>query len=207
MRKLSLIPVLLLLIVQLWAQQNPHGKDFILNCADCHTTGGWKYSASAAFNHNNTQFKLEGQHVYTNCRECHTSLVFAETKTNCSDCHTDMHNTTVGNDCAKCHTPKSWIVNNITEIHQQSRFPLLGAHNTADCSACHTSASKLEFQPLGVECIDCHRADYDATKNPNHTQTGLSTNCIECHKIEAFEWTSYGYNHDFCPLTKGHQIN
>ena len=112
-----------------------------------------------------------------------------------------------GLNCAECHTPQSWIVTNITEIHQQVGFPLLGAHNTTDCASCHTSVSQLEFPPLGIECIDCHRQDYEATTNPNHVEAGLSENCIECHKMEAPEWTSSGFNHDFFPLSKGHEIS
>jgi len=189
------------------AQDNPHGEDLAFDCLDCHTTEGWTFSASTAtFSHDKTEFKLEGQHGFVDCKACHKTLVFSEAKTSCIDCHTDMHNTTVGMDCARCHDSNSWLVSNITELHQNSRFPLLGAHNTADCAACHTSASRLEFQPLGIECIDCHRSDYLATNNPNHQQTGLSTDCIECHKIDAFSWNSQGFNHDFFPLTKGHEI-
>jgi len=191
------------------AQESPHGEKLTFNCTDCHTTEGWKFSASTAkFSHDLTKFKLKGQHFYSDCKACHKTLVFseAEAKANCNDCHTDMHNNTVGPNCAECHTPKSWIVENITEIHQRSRFPLLGAHNTADCAACHTSASNLEFQPLGVECIDCHNGDYQATTKPNHIQTGISTDCIECHRIDAFEWSASGINHDFFPLTRGHKV-
>jgi hypothetical protein len=128
-----------------------------------------------------------------------TTLVFSEARSNCIDCHTDMHNNTVGLDCARCHDSRSWIVENITEIHQMSRFPLLGAHTTTDCSSCHSSASNLEFQPLGVECIDCHRQDYQATTNPNHIEAGISTDCMECHKVEAHEWISSGFNHHVFP--------
>ena len=207
MCKLSLIFSLILLAGIAGAQQSPHGEKLAFSCTDCHTTEGWKFSqATAKFSHDLTTFKLEGQHFYTDCAACHKTLVFSEAKSNCVDCHTDMHNNTVGPNCAECHTPKSWIVNNITEIHQNSRFPLLGAHNTADCSDCHTSASKLEFQPLGIECYDCHRADYQAATNPNHVQSSISTNCFECHRIDAFEWSASGINHDFFPLTKGHAI-
>ena len=207
MRKLSLIFGLVLLAFWGQAQENPHGKSLKFDCVDCHTTEGWTFSAATAkFNHDSTRFKLEGQHRFTDCKSCHTTLVFSEAKTNCMDCHTDMHNNTVGLDCARCHDSKSWIITNITEIHLQSRFPLLGAHNTIACSACHTSASQLEFQPLGVECIDCHRQDFLATTSPNHVQSGFSTDCIECHKIDANEWSSAGFNHDFFPLTKGHDI-
>jgi len=208
MRKLSLILSLLFWGLMLSAQDNPHGDKLSFDCLDCHTTEGWTFSANTAkFDHNKTSFKLEGQHRFTDCKDCHTTLVFSDAQTTCVSCHTDMHNSTVGLDCARCHDPNSWLVSNITEIHQASRFPLLGAHNTADCASCHTSASRLEFQPLGVECVDCHLPDYQATTNPNHQQAGLSTDCIECHKIDAFTWSSQGFNHDFFPLTLGHAIN
>ncbi len=207
MRKLSLIFGLVLLAIWGKAQQNPHGEMLAFDCMDCHTTEGWTFSeTTATFSHDSTNFKLEGQHRLTDCRSCHTTLVFSEAKTNCMDCHTDMHNNTLGMDCARCHDSKSWLVSNITEIHQQSGFPLLGAHNTVDCASCHISASKLEFQPLGVECIDCHQKDFLATTSPNHVEAGYSTNCIDCHKIDGNQWSSRGFNHDFFPLTKGHEI-
>ena len=174
------------------------------------TTEGWKIDLKTlSFNHNTTKFPLDGQHQAVNCRMCHNSLEFSKAETECISCHTDMHNQTVGPDCARCHTPNSWIVNNITEMHQRSRFPLVGAHVTADCYDCHTnaSASLLNFGPLGVECIDCHQTDYDATTNPNHVQGGFSTNCTECHNMTAFSWTGAGINHNFFPLTAGHEIN
>ncbi len=207
MRKLSLNILLLLWVFFALGQENPHGNKFKLDCTNCHTTEGWKFVKTGEFDHNTTNFNLEGEHEVTDCAACHTSLVFSEAKTSCVDCHTDMHNTTVGMDCANCHNSESWIVTNITEIHQMGRFPLLGAHTTADCASCHTSASQLEFEPLGVDCIDCHRQNYLATTNPNHVLSGFSTDCIECHKIEAHEWSASGINHDFFPLTLGHAIN
>ncbi len=207
MCKLSFSLVMLMFAISTWGQKNPHGENFKLNCLDCHSAETWNFTADGKFDHSQTRFVLEGQHRYVNCRQCHTSLVFSEATPNCVDCHTDMHNTTLGADCARCHHTNSWIVTNTTELHQLSRFPLLGAHKTADCAACHTSASQLEFDPLGVECIDCHRPDYLATTNPNHAQAGFSTNCIECHRLDAYEWASSGINHDFFPLTKGHQLN
>ncbi len=205
MRKLSLVLIIMLCFIEIWAQKNPHGKDFKFDCSDCHTTGGWTYSGSTSkFNHNSTKFMLEGQHKYTACTSCHKSLVFSEAKTNCVDCHTDMHNATVGMDCARCHDAKSWLVSNITGIHQQSRFPLLGAHNAADCSSCHSSVSNLEFQPLGIECIDCHRPDYEGTHNPNHVQSGLSLFCAECHTSD-FDWkpAKFGVHDGYFPVYSG----
>jgi hypothetical protein len=208
MRKLSFLIVLPLLAVMAQAPQNPHGDSLKIDCSDCHSTEGWTYNSErASFSHEITGFILEGQHNHTGCRACHTTLVFSEAKPGCVDCHADLHNNTVGHDCARCHNTKSWLVHNTTEIHQMSRFPLVGAHNKADCHQCHISPSLLEFQPLGIECIDCHRPDYEGATNPNHLQTGISTECNDCHRIDGFEWRASGITHDFFPLTKGHQVD
>lgn len=208
MRKLSLIILSLLAVVFVSAKpmsDSPHGKGFNLNCDLCHSSKSWKLDKTIyAFNHNKTAFPLNGQHQAIDCRSCHPTLVFSEAKTACVDCHTDMHYQTVGPDCGRCHTTKSWIVENITEIHQRSRFPLLGAHRTADCSVCHKSASLLRFEPLGVQCYDCHQANYMGTTNPNHIQGGFSKDCIQCHSINNISWASTNVNHDFFPLKLGH---
>ncbi|HPS13592.1 MAG TPA: hypothetical protein PLB87_09955 [Prolixibacteraceae bacterium] len=159
---------------------------------------------NVSFNHDSTNFPLKGQHRSVECRLCHPTLLFAEAKKECADCHTDIHQNTVGHDCDRCHTNESFVVTNITQIHQESRFPLYGAHKTADCSSCHSSESNLQFKPLGVECVDCHRDKYLATTNPNHQLAGYSTNCYECHNISAFDWSGSGFDHDFFPLTLGH---
>jgi len=207
MRSLSQIILLLTLSVGLFAQ-SPHGKELTMACADCHNPKGWKLEAGTySFTHEKTQFPLMGMHQDVNCKLCHPTLVFSEAETECVSCHTDMHYQTVGMECERCHTPKSWLVENINDIHRQSRFPLVGAHITADCYSCHPSASLLRFEPLGVECIDCHQKDYDATTSPNHVQGNFSTECLDCHNINAFSWSGSGFNHSFFPLTEGHALN
>jgi len=209
MPKLSLIllPACLFLSTSIFPD-SPHGKNFTVPCEACHSSKGWKLDKSIySFDHNKTALPLAGQHQTVDCKVCHPTLVFSEAKTGCVDCHTDMHNQTVGPDCARCHTSKSWIVENINEIHRRSRFPLVGPHYTADCSGCHKLASLLQFESLGVECIDCHRTDYNKTTNPNHVQAGYSTNCLECHPVNSITWTGISINHSFFPLTLGHAIN
>ena len=210
MRKLSSLILAIVLSVNLFSQPSPHGDGFKINCMDCHNTTGWKIDMkNFSFNHNATQFPLTGQHQSVYCMRCHTSLEFTKAGTECISCHTDMHNQTVGTDCGRCHTPVSWLVNNITEIHQRSRFPLVGAHIAADCYSCHKNASSnlLLFGPLGVECINCHQTNYAETTNPNHSTSGFSTNCIECHNINSVSWVGANVNHNFFPLTLGHTIN
>jgi hypothetical protein len=209
MRKLSLILTIASLFLSARSfSDSPHGKDFRVSCDACHSSKGWKLDkAIYSFDHSKTALPLVGQHQTVDCKTCHPTLVFSEAKTGCVDCHTDLHNQTVGPDCARCHTPKSWIVDNITAMHQRSRFPLAGAHYTAQCQACHPSASLLRFEPNGVECIDCHRKDYNNTTNPNHIQAGYSTNCLECHSMNSIVWGGTNVNHSFFPLTLGHAVS
>jgi hypothetical protein len=207
MRVLSLLIIYLLLILVNRQTNSPHGVNFKVSCKTCHSAKGWQLDKEIySFDHNKTAFALTGQHNTINCRQCHKSLVFTEAKIHCIECHNDIHQSTTGPDCSRCHTPVSWLVNNINEIHQMSRFPLLGAHRTADCIQCHKSESLVRFDVLGVNCVDCHRGDYMATTNPNHIQSGISEDCSQCHPVTAFQWTGAGFNHNIFPLTGGHSI-
>ena len=173
----------------------------------CHSASGWHLDQEIySFQHDSTRFPLIGQHRVIDCKMCHVSLDFAQAETSCSSCHSDMHQQTVGDDCARCHHTNSWLVEDVTTVHIQNGFPLQGIHATANCIECHESANVLRFEPIGNECVNCHRADYLATTQPNHAQAGYSTNCTECHNINASEWSSMGFNHDFFPLTGGHRI-
>ncbi len=187
--------------------KNPHGKNFTRKCSECHGTTGWTMSANSSFDHITTAFKLDGRHNAVNCRDCHPSLIFEEAQPNCYSCHTDVHEQTLGQDCDRCHTPDAWLVTGINQIHQNSRFPLVGAHLTADCYDCHKTESLLKFEPLGVNCIDCHKEAYLATEEPNHKDAGFSFNCEDCHLFNALEWSASGINHNFFPLEQGHKIN
>ncbi|MDX1407095.1 MAG: hypothetical protein R3330_03150, partial [Saprospiraceae bacterium] len=187
--------------------QSPHGETLTIDCASCHTTDSWELEyGSFAFEHDSTSFALTGQHAQTDCRLCHTSLVFSEAPMECVACHTDMHQETVGTDCARCHTTASWLVDDITGIHQEIAFPLVGAHASTSCFDCHQSDTELRFDPIGTDCINCHRPDFEATTNPDHTAAGYSTDCSACHNVFAFDWSSDGFNHSFFPLEKGHDL-
>jgi hypothetical protein len=205
MRSLSQIIILLTMSVSLCAQ-SPHGKNLTLQCSDCHNPKGWRLEAGTySFSHESTRFPLTGLHKDVECKQCHPSLVFSEAEMNCVSCHTDMHEQTVGMDCERCHTTQSWLVNDINEIHRHSRFPLTGAHLMADCYSCHPSASLLKFEPLGIECYDCHSGDYTSAVNPNHVLGNFSIECTDCHLLNAVSWGRF--DHFFFPLTNGHALN
>ena len=188
--------------------QSPHGTGLKIDCSDCHTTIGWKFdSKSALFNHDSVNYKLVGQHQSVDCKSCHKSLDFSTAKSECISCHHDPHENTLGPECAKCHTPKSWIVEDISELHRQGRFPLTGSHLNGDCKLCHKSGSTRIFEPLGIECIDCHRQNYLATSKPNHQQAGYIEDCIQCHAASSATWETKIIDHSFFPLTGGHEVS
>lgn len=207
MRRLSFAIGLILGVVTYTFAQSPHGDGLKIDCASCHNPSGWEIEfEEMTFDHASTGFDLEGTHAQANCASCHTDLVFENTPNDCISCHTDVHEQSVGNDCMRCHSSESWLVFNIPELHEQNGFPLIGAHTDVDCAACHTSATSLKFTPMGNECIQCHLQDYNATSNPNHAISGFSTDCLECHDPMGIDWESSGFNHDFFPLTGGHDI-
>ncbi len=207
MRFLSLIIFIVGITVNIYSQ-DPHGEDFDLDCETCHETESWQVDPmKMEFDHSSTKFELIGQHQIADCRSCHSTLVFAASDDDCKTCHTDLHKGTVGKDCAKCHTPNSWIVQDINNIHQTGRFPLLGKHLVTDCVQCHSTYVDLIFEPLNTECYDCHSSDYLSTSSPNHTNAGFSTDCQDCHPVNSLSWSAINVNHEFFPLAGGHSIS
>jgi hypothetical protein len=207
MRILSFLILLVLITIAGYRSDHPHGAGFKISCSKCHSSKGWELDKTIySFDHNATRMPLTGQHTNADCRQCHISLVFSEAKAECISCHNDIHQGTTEPECSRCHNTSSWLVNNITQMHQMSRFPLLGPHRTAECISCHKLENPLRFDVPGVNCIDCHLDKFQAATNPNHIQAGFSEDCSGCHPITAFQWTGVGFNHNFFPLVQGHAI-
>jgi hypothetical protein len=207
-RSLWLCGLLALLVAQaLFAQQSPHGQ-ISIDCQVCHTTTGWKeLRQESSFNHETqTQFPLVGRHAGVRCIECHTTLVFADAGTQCLDCHTDVHRGQFDNDCSKCHTPKEWIDRGAFEqMHESTRFPLVGLHRDLDCQACHSNG---QYVNLPVNCSGCHFEQYAATTDPDHQQAHFPLDCQQCHSVAKAEWKEPIFAHpESFPLTGGHAVN
>ena len=207
MYKLSLIILFCFFSISLEAQ-SPHGENFNIECTNCHNTDSWSVDLkNTKYDHKQSGFELIGQHSKVSCQDCHKNLRFSEINKSCFQCHKDMHENTLGKDCEKCHDTNSWVVNKIYEIHQNGRFPLIGQHKVVNCNKCHISSSKLRFDPLGVDCYDCHKKDYDFTSKPNHIVANFSKDCANCHNLIANSWSTSSIVHDFFPLSGGHNIS
>ena len=206
MHRLSSIILLLLSILQLTAQ-TPHGESFKVDCASCHDPFGWEISMDTfQYNHDTMNFVLEGTHLVVDCKACHTTLVFNEAPMDCISCHEDIHNASFGNDCVRCHTTDNWLVDHIPELHEANGFALVGGHGNLSCVDCHASETNLRFDRIGNDCFSCHQEDYMNTQFPNHLEAGFHAVCSDCHNPIANDWNTEFINHDFFPLTLGHDI-
>ena len=159
---------------------SPHGN-LNIACENCHTFTSWRpLRAVPEFNHDKTKYPLRGMHINVTCMQCHTSLVFSNVGTRCADCHADLHRGQFGAKCEQCHTIRGWRVS-LGKIEQhQNRFPLVGAHASVECDACHKSAAVGQFQGLSTNCYSCHQTQY---KNavPDHIAMGFPPTCESCH--------------------------
>ncbi len=174
-------------------------------CTECHSTSAWQPST---FNHNNTPFPLVGAHISVQCAQCHVNGQYQNTPADCYSCHQqDYQNTNDPNhqaagfshSCLQCHNMNSW--DGGTFNHNNTDFPLTGAHVSVNCASCHASG---QYQNLPSDCYSCHQANYQAVTDPNHVAGNYSHACAQCHTTIA--WTPATFNHNLSqfPLTGAH---
>lgn len=196
---------LLIACSSLAAQQSPHGS-ISIPCDGCHSTDSWSMRTDAQFDHAKTGFPLAGRHKIAACKSCHEKLVFTGASTACASCHSDVHGSELGTSCLRCHSNDSWIITNIRQLHQQTRFPLVGQHLLADCDQCHLNTAIHRYAGTPLNCIGCHRDVYLATQNPNHARAGFSLECGQCHSVTAASWPgAFDHSRTIFPLTGAHQ--
>ncbi len=174
-------------------------------CAQCHTDIAW---SPASFDHGGTDFPLTGAHVSLNCAQCHINGQFNNTPTDCWSCHqTHYEGATNPNhvsnqfshDCAQCHTTAAWTPS--TFDHNQTQFPLTGAHINANCASCHVNG---QYQNTPTDCYACHQQDYDGVADPNHVSNQFSHACAECHTTAAWSPATFDHSQTQFPLTGAH---
>ncbi|HVN76844.1 MAG TPA: hypothetical protein VMT19_11040, partial [Thermoanaerobaculaceae bacterium] len=199
-----------------------HRQDFVTATNPAHVAGGFstdckichKFSdaswSQAHFDHSQTAFPLLGVHATQPCTACHPNNVFKGTPTACVACHqTDYNNSKNPNHaaagfstaCDTCHrvSDTSWSLGVFN--HAATAFPLVGAHATQPCSACH---SDNVFKGKPVACVSCHQQDYNSTTNPNHQAAGFSTTCDTCHKVSDTSWSQATFDHSVFQLAGVH---
>jgi hypothetical protein len=173
-------------------------------CLACHPTG----DADMAFNHDETDFPLTGEHLTTDCLDCHSGG-FEDTPTECIACHQMDFNTSLNpnhtalnipTECATCHTTEPDWMPATFDIHNDY-YELIGAHSaiSTDCNACHDG----NYNNTPNTCVGCHLDDFNATTDPDHQVSNFSTECLDCHSESA--WTPAMVDHSFYPLLGAHE--
>ncbi len=174
-------------------------------CTQCHGVTSWQ---GATFDHNRTGFPLTGAHVATACAACHGDGVYKGKPTACVACHqTDFDKTAdpphaaagFPTTCETCHSTSNWT--SATFNHNNTAFPLTGAHVATACAACHGDGV---YKGKPTACVACHQTDFNNTTDPGHVAAAFPTTCETCHSTS--NWTSATFNHantNF-PLTGAH---
>ncbi|MCB0719324.1 MAG: hypothetical protein KDD65_12830, partial [Bacteroidetes bacterium] len=175
---------------------NPHGDfDPPLACSNCHTTNGWQeLKPVLEFSHDD--FPLLGRHQQVSCIGCHTELKFDEPEvgpSECATCHLDVHLGNFSQNCQNCHNNTSLNDVDGIALHEQSRFPLTGAHIQLACQNCHTDDQGGAFATMESECVSCHLADYENTTAIDHQAQGFPTQCESCHSTMSWGGTSFDH--------------
>jgi hypothetical protein len=184
------------------ANAPPH-TGFSTDCTTCHTTAAWQ---PATFNHNNTPFPLTGGHITVACANCHKNNVYAGLTTDCYTCHTatfagattPIPHAGFPTACATCHTTNPGWKPSIFD-HNNSTFPLTGAHPAVPCASCHKNNV---YVGLPTNCYGCHQTDFAGANAPPHT--GFSTDCTTCHTTSAWQPATFDHSKTIFPLTGGH---
>lgn len=162
----------------------PHDS-FPADCQTCHAGDGWQELVDDfEFDHEEqTGVALGGAHQRASCLRCHNDRgpVAVFTAQGCAGCHEDLHVGTLGGACLDCHNQETWQPEGQVELHQRTRFPLIGTHAVTSCRRCHIGAEVGRFKPTDVECVTCHRADLANANNPNHVALGWVDRCDRCH--------------------------
>ncbi|MBL1206254.1 MAG: hypothetical protein D8M58_12685 [Calditrichaeota bacterium] len=175
-------------------------------CDECHNGVSWE---GTSFDHfAQSGFEVEGAHQNILCTDCHINNQLTGIPRECVGCHREDYNNVddpnhVENrfelDCVVCHSQNAWEP--ATFDHNNSDFPLIGAHTSVDCADCHTEGYT---QTLPTDCWSCHETDFKGVEDPDHVTNDFDHDCTKCHSSSA--WTPANFDHsetDF-PLIGAH---
>jgi hypothetical protein len=134
------------------SQDDEHAGRFGTDCTACHNSFSWE---DATFDHNLSNFPLDGAHVDVACETCHTGGQFAGLSTQCVACHSDpdFHLGAFNANCAECHSTAAWIPARFNLAHPEPRVDEEGTginHGRTTCRTCHPATVR------NFTCLACH---------------------------------------------------
>ena len=181
--------------------QDVHNNKFGPNCSECHTEFSFReLKTTNRFDHDKTDYKLEGKHQQVDCKLCHkvnyTDPIWTS---KCTNCHRDYHNgdfkkDRLITDCQECHTVDGFNQSSFTvEKHNESEFKLNGAHLATPCFACHKKDPEADwkFRSIGKKCADCHEDIHQPYLNKKYYPESA---CKNCHTES--RWSEINFDHN-----------
>lgn len=193
--------------------EDQHDGLYGTDCAQCHKESSFlSLKKMDFFDHSVTDYPLEGKHVGVDCKECHTErfstpIDFSE----CKNCHDDYHQgefteNGLSPDCVACHSLNDGFDYSLytLEQHQETAFPLEGAHLATPCFACHVDEreDRWTFRDLGQQCVDCHEDIHEGYIPANYYP---ADDCTQCHGPETWDAVSFDHSKTDWELTGKHQ--
>lgn len=182
---------------------NHAANQFPTDCLTCHNENGWQ---PAEFDHNLTSFPLTGAHQTIACESCHENGQFTALPTDCYSCHEGDFTSAAdpnhvqnnfSHECNVCHSTSAWQPASFD--HNQTQFPLTGAHITLQCLDCHSNG----YSGTPTDCYACHQNDYNNTNDPNHQAAGFPTDCRQCHGTSNWNQTTWDHDNQYFPIYSG----
>lgn len=202
-------------------------EEYRVGCERCHVEHQgrgfelvfWGKDGRESFDHAQTGFPLQGRHASVGCESCHTARrirdraglakggvnlarTFMGLSPTCASCHTDPHaGQFAPRQCTDCHEMTGWKPPARFD-HDETAFPLSGAHEKLACSGCHRPGPRGVVRFKGTPhqtCASCHR-------DPHAGRMG--TACASCHSTAGWHRIDPGrFDHDKTrfPLTGRHE--
>ena len=153
-----------------------HKGQLGLKCETCHKETRWQ---DAPYDHAKARFVLTGSHVKLECKKCHETPAFRDTKSTCAGCHQkdDVHKKQLGPKCDDCHNTRTWKSWNF-DHDRRTKYKLDGAHLKTGCLDCHRTPVEKTFN-VPLTCAGCH-------SNKDVHDGGFGQQCERCHVTEDF---------------------
>lgn len=195
-----------------------HAGQLGINCSTCHNQDTWLQAPG--FTHSRAAFPLSGLHRDVACAKCHLPqrqtvaekqvLFKGLSYSGCQSCHNDPHrggfrDAKVRGGCETCHTTAGWKSNRPATgfDHENTKFPLTGAHAAKACAQCHKDSDFHRSIPH-EKCGDCHE---DVHRGQFKTRPAGS-DCASCHNDKSFKpplFTRETHQTSAFPLTAKHE--
>ncbi len=213
---------------------DPHGGEFKAEpyankCEVCHTQDVFRPSTFNLTSHGKTKFPLASAHLAVPCADCHKPLSMAEVlpdtparkyhfaDQSCTGCHVDPHRMRTGAmagnaavTCETCHNTREWRELRSFD-HNQTKFKLEGAHQSATCIGCHRPVTAavnarnapkptVDFAVTPTQCYECH----DDIHGGQFMTPGKEKDCSSCHSISKWGSAEFDHSKTSYPLEGAH---